>query len=158
MPISHWPALRRGRRWLGWRRSGSACRRIGSRVADGVISGAAQAGDLWRTGRRQEVEHCVESECQAEKARRLDRAGETRSAAPIWRRWPPGNSSMCITSAAGNAAGCVVRPPAVGATVVSVDEASVKELRGSSRWWCKKEFRGRGGQKPWQARAGCRAS
>ena len=47
--------------------------------------------------------------------------------------------------------GRVVRPPAVGATVVSVDENSVKNLPGDVRVVVKKNFVGVVAQKPWQA-------
>jgi len=47
--------------------------------------------------------------------------------------------------------GKVVRPPAVGATVVSVDEDSVKEIPGVVKVVVKKNFVGVVAQKPWQA-------
>ena len=47
--------------------------------------------------------------------------------------------------------GKVVRPPAVGATVVSVDEDSVKEMPGVVKVVVKKNFVGVVAQKPWQA-------
>jgi nicotinate dehydrogenase subunit B len=47
--------------------------------------------------------------------------------------------------------GRVVRPPAVGATVVSVDEGSVKDLPGEVKVVVKKNFVGVVAQKPWQA-------
>ena len=47
--------------------------------------------------------------------------------------------------------GRVVRPPAVGATVVSVDEDSVKNLPGLVKVVVKKNFVGVVAQKPWQA-------
>jgi nicotinate dehydrogenase subunit B len=47
--------------------------------------------------------------------------------------------------------GRVVRPPAVGATVVSVDESSVKDLPGLVKVVVKKDFVGVVAQKPWQA-------
>lgn len=48
--------------------------------------------------------------------------------------------------------GAVVRPPAVGSTVVSVDESSVRGLPGDVRVVTKKNFVGVVAQKPWQAR------
>jgi CO/xanthine dehydrogenase Mo-binding subunit len=47
--------------------------------------------------------------------------------------------------------GQVVRPPAVGSTVVSVDEDSVKALPGVMKVVVKKNFVGVVAQKPWQA-------
>jgi nicotinate dehydrogenase subunit B len=47
--------------------------------------------------------------------------------------------------------GKVVRPPAVGATVVSVDEASVKDMPGLVKVVVKKNFVGVVAEKPWQA-------
>ena len=47
--------------------------------------------------------------------------------------------------------GKVVRPPAVGATVVSVDESSVRNLPGVVKVVVKKNFVGVVAQKPWQA-------
>jgi nicotinate dehydrogenase subunit B len=47
--------------------------------------------------------------------------------------------------------GRVIRPPAVGATVVSVDENSVKDLPGLVKVVVKKNFVGVVAQKPWQA-------
>jgi nicotinate dehydrogenase subunit B len=47
--------------------------------------------------------------------------------------------------------GRVIRPPAVGATVVSVDESSVKDLPGLVKVVVKKNFVGVVAQKPWQA-------
>ena len=47
--------------------------------------------------------------------------------------------------------GMVVRPPAVGATVVHVDESSVKGLPGFVKVVVKKNFVGVVAQKPWQA-------
>jgi len=48
--------------------------------------------------------------------------------------------------------GCVVRPPAVGATVRSVDEESVKDIAGLIKVVVRKNFVGVVAQKPWQAR------
>jgi nicotinate dehydrogenase subunit B len=47
--------------------------------------------------------------------------------------------------------GQVVRPPTVGATVISVDESSVKDLPGMVKVVVKKNFVGVVAQKPWQA-------
>jgi CO/xanthine dehydrogenase Mo-binding subunit len=47
--------------------------------------------------------------------------------------------------------GRVVRPPAVGATVVSVDESSVRDLPGVVKVVVRKNFIGVVAQKPWQA-------
>jgi nicotinate dehydrogenase subunit B len=47
--------------------------------------------------------------------------------------------------------GRVVRPPAVGATLVSVDEASVRGLPGVVKVVVKKDFVGVVAEKPWQA-------
>ena len=47
--------------------------------------------------------------------------------------------------------GRVVRPPAVGATVMSVDEGSVKNLAGVVKVVVKKNFVGVVAEKPWQA-------
>lgn len=47
--------------------------------------------------------------------------------------------------------GRVVRPPAVGATVVSVDESSVKKLPGNVKVVVRKNFVGVVADKPWQA-------
>ena len=47
--------------------------------------------------------------------------------------------------------GQVVRPPAVGATVVSVDESSVKDMPGVVKVVVKKNFVGVVAEKPWQA-------
>ncbi len=47
--------------------------------------------------------------------------------------------------------GRVVRPPAVGATVVSVDESSVRDLPGVIKVVVRKNFIGVVAQKPWQA-------
>jgi nicotinate dehydrogenase subunit B len=47
--------------------------------------------------------------------------------------------------------GRVVRPPAVGATVVHVDESSVKDLPGVVKVMVKNNFVGVVAQKPWQA-------
>lgn len=47
--------------------------------------------------------------------------------------------------------GRVVRPPAVGATVASVDENSVRDMPGVVRVVVKKNFIGVVAQKPWQA-------
>ncbi len=47
--------------------------------------------------------------------------------------------------------GRVVRPPAVGATVVAVDESSVRDLPGLVKVVVKKNFVGVVAQKPWQA-------
>ena len=47
--------------------------------------------------------------------------------------------------------GRVVRPPAVGATVVNVDESSVKDSPGLVKVVVKKNFVGVVAQKPWQA-------
>jgi CO/xanthine dehydrogenase Mo-binding subunit len=47
--------------------------------------------------------------------------------------------------------GRVVRPPAVGATVASVDESSVRDLPGVVKVVVKKNFVGVVAEKPWQA-------
>jgi nicotinate dehydrogenase subunit B len=47
--------------------------------------------------------------------------------------------------------GCVVRPPAVGATVVAVDDGSVNDLAGVVKVVVRKNFVGVVAQKPWQA-------
>ena len=47
--------------------------------------------------------------------------------------------------------GRVVRPPAVGATLVSVDESSVRDLPGFVKVVVRKNFVGVVAQKPWQA-------
>src|SRR5262249_2706705 len=47
--------------------------------------------------------------------------------------------------------GQVVRPPAYGATVMSVDENSVKDLPGVAKVVVKKDFVGVVAEKPWQA-------
>lgn len=47
--------------------------------------------------------------------------------------------------------GRVVRPPAVGAKVVSVDEASVREMQGLVKVVVKNDFVGIVAEKPWQA-------
>ncbi|HYA17725.1 MAG TPA: molybdopterin cofactor-binding domain-containing protein [Bryobacteraceae bacterium] len=47
--------------------------------------------------------------------------------------------------------GRVVRPPVVGATVVSVDESSVKDMPGVVKVVVRKNFVGVVAQKPWQA-------
>jgi CO/xanthine dehydrogenase Mo-binding subunit len=47
--------------------------------------------------------------------------------------------------------GCVVRPPAVGATVVAVDESSVNDPAGVVKVLVRKNFVGVVAQKPWQA-------
>ncbi len=47
--------------------------------------------------------------------------------------------------------GQVVRPPAVGATVISVDESSVSEMPGVVKVVVRKNFVGVVAQKPWQA-------
>jgi nicotinate dehydrogenase subunit B len=47
--------------------------------------------------------------------------------------------------------GQVVRPPAVGATLISVDESSVKNLPGVVKVVVKKNFVGIVAEKPWQA-------
>lgn len=47
--------------------------------------------------------------------------------------------------------GRVVRPPAIGATVISVDEASVQGMPGVVKVVVKKNFVGVVAQKPWQA-------
>ena len=47
--------------------------------------------------------------------------------------------------------GRVVRPPEVGATLVGVDEASVKDMPGFVKVVVKKNFVGVVAQKPWQA-------
>ena len=48
--------------------------------------------------------------------------------------------------------GCVVRPPAPGASVVSVDEGSVKDVDGLVKVVVRKNFVGVVARKPWQAR------
>jgi CO/xanthine dehydrogenase Mo-binding subunit len=47
--------------------------------------------------------------------------------------------------------GCVVRPPRPGATLVSVDESSVKDAAGVVKVVVRKNFVGVVAQKPWQA-------
>ena len=47
--------------------------------------------------------------------------------------------------------GCVVRPPAVGATLIGVDESSVRNLPGFVKVVVKRNFAGIVCQKPWQA-------
>ena len=47
--------------------------------------------------------------------------------------------------------GRVVRPPAVGATVIAVDESSVRDMPGLVKVVVKKNFVGVVAQKPWQA-------
>jgi CO/xanthine dehydrogenase Mo-binding subunit len=47
--------------------------------------------------------------------------------------------------------GAVVRPPSVGATLVSVDEASVRGMAGLVKVVVKKDFVGVVAEKPWQA-------
>jgi nicotinate dehydrogenase subunit B len=47
--------------------------------------------------------------------------------------------------------GCVVRPPAVGATLIGVDESSVRNLPGFVKVVVKRNFVGVVCQKPWQA-------
>src|SRR6266571_6294734 len=54
---------------------------------------------------------------------------------------------------AGMLHGRVVRPPAVGASLVSVDESSVQGLAGLVKVVVKKDFVGVVAQKPWQAMA-----
>src|SRR5258708_6297924 len=53
--------------------------------------------------------------------------------------------------------GCVVRPSAVGATLVGVDESSVRRLPGLIKVGVKKNFVGVVCQKPWQAMQAARA-
>jgi nicotinate dehydrogenase subunit B len=52
---------------------------------------------------------------------------------------------------AGMLHGRVVRPPTVGATLVSVDESSVKDMPGFVKVVAKKNFLGVVAEKPWQA-------
>jgi nicotinate dehydrogenase subunit B len=47
--------------------------------------------------------------------------------------------------------GCVMRPPEIGATVASVDEASIRDLPGVVKVVVKGNFVGVVAQKPWQA-------
>jgi nicotinate dehydrogenase subunit B len=47
--------------------------------------------------------------------------------------------------------GCVARPPAVGATLIGVDESSVRNLPGFVKVVVKRNFAGVVCQKPWQA-------
>ncbi len=47
--------------------------------------------------------------------------------------------------------GRVVRPPAVGATLISVDESSVKDMPGVVKVVTRKNFVGVVAEKPWQA-------
>jgi CO/xanthine dehydrogenase Mo-binding subunit len=47
--------------------------------------------------------------------------------------------------------GCVVRPPTVGATLVDVDERSVRDLPGFLKVVVRKDFVGVVAEKPWQA-------
>ncbi len=53
--------------------------------------------------------------------------------------------------------GCVVRPPAAGATLVGVDDSSVRSLPGFIKVVVKKNFVGVVCQKPWQAMQAARA-
>src|SRR5258708_34956971 len=53
--------------------------------------------------------------------------------------------------------GCVVRPPAAGATLVGVDDSSVRSLPGFIKVVVKKNFVGVVCQKPWQAIHAARA-
>ena len=59
------------------------------------------------------------------------RCSARRCRASTCRRWRPASSSSCTTCACpGMLHGAVVRPPAVGATLVSVDESSVRDMPG----------------------------
>ena len=53
--------------------------------------------------------------------------------------------------APGMVHGCVVRPPAVGATLLSVDESSVQGMPGVIKVVVRKNFVGVVAEKPWQA-------
>ena len=89
---------------------------------------------------------------QAQRSQRVDCARKTDRAPRSARDGRPGNSSLCITCACpGMLHGRVVRPPAVGATVVSVDEASVQGMPGLVKVVVKKNFVGVVAEKPWQA-------
>ena len=71
--------------------------------------------------------------------------------------WSPGDSSLSTTCACpGMLHGRVVRPPAVGATVVSVDESSVKDMPGLVKVVVQEELRRRGGGKALAGDAGRR--
>ena len=116
---------------------------------------ASKKVDLRRAGRRQEVQRPARSAAPSASIRASGRCSARRCRASTFRRWSPAGSSSCTTCACRACCTArVVRPPAVGATVVSVDEASVARHARRRQGRRQKELRRRRRQKPWQADAG----
>jgi CO/xanthine dehydrogenase Mo-binding subunit len=67
-------------------------------------------------------------------------------------RWPPASSSSCHNvRVPGMLHGRVVRPPSPGATLMAVDESSVRGMAGLVKVVVKNNFVGVVAEKPWQA-------
>ena len=90
-----------------------------------------EEGRLRRARWRTQVQHPAQHERAAQGSARVDRSRQTGPARRHSRPWPPADSSTSTTCACpGCCTGAVVRPPAVGATLVGVDESSVKDVAG----------------------------
>ena len=109
-------------------------------------------GDLRLTRRREDVRPPARPERQAQASPRVDRARQAGAAPRPSRPWPPGRFEFVHNvRVPGMLHGQVVRPPAVGATLVGVDEGSVRDVPGLVKVVVKKNFVGVVAEKPWQA-------
>ena len=124
-------------------------------ISDGVISvqdRCVEKGRLRRAGRRPAVRPAAQPGGEAASLRASGPCWARRCRASSSRRWSPAGSSIVHNvRVPGMLHGRVVRPPAVGATLVSVDESSVAGMPGVVKVVVKKNFVGVVAEKPWQA-------
>ena len=109
------------------------------RGSDTAISSAAAASTSTSVPRRSAA------------GRASGRSSAQRCRASTWRRWSPPARVRPHVRVPGMLHGRVVRPPAVGATVVRVDESSVAGMPGVVKVVVKGNFVGVVAEKPWQA-------
>ena len=112
-----------------------------------------QAGDLRRAGRAGRSSTSRSMRRPSGSRRASGRCSARPVRASTWRRWRPAGSSSCTTCACRACCTArVVRPPAVGATLVERRrELDPRSLPGVVKVVVKKNFVGVVAEKPWQA-------
>ena len=97
----------------------------------GAAEGRRRRRDVRRAARRQAVRPQARSQGAAQGSRGLHARRQVAAAARTCRRNAPAATSICRTSRVPDMLhGRVIRPPAIGATLVSVDESSVERSAG----------------------------
>ncbi len=116
-------------------------------VADGVVTASSDPSKsvcVRRSRRRPEVRHRAECQGRAQAGRASGRCSARRCRASTCRPWSTGQLEFVHNvRVPGMLHGRVVRPPAVGATLVSVDEKSVSRHAGRRQGRRQEELRRR---------------